>query len=214
LDGEADVSNPKDYRIEIKVKNNRLLTKMEKAGYASVAKFAEALGVNRDVIDRIVRMRSAALDEEGYYRPEALKIAEFLNCTPQDIYPPAQMRGTMKKNTAQITANANEVDSLTSSLRTLAFSPEKKLILDGAKQVLKAAMLRLTPREQRVLDLRYGLTYGEEKTLEEIGAMFGVNRERIRQIEMKALRKMKHPERSKELRANLNELSVDPLEQK
>ena len=208
------MSEPKDYRIEIKVKNNRLLTKMEEAGYASVAKFAEAIGMYRSKIDRIVKMKSAALDEEGYYRPEAVQIAEFLKCTPQDIYPPAQMRGTMKENTAQVTANANEIDSLTSSLRTLAFSPEQKLILNEAKQALKTAMLTLTPREQRVLDLRYGLTYGEEKTLDEIGEIFGVGRERIRQIEQKALRKMKHPERSRELRANINELTIDPLEQK
>ena len=208
------MAEPKDYRIEIKVKNNRLLTKIEGAGYSSVAKFADTIGMNRTVIYRIVSMKSAALDEEGYYRPEALRIAKFLNCTPQDIYPPAQMRGTMKENKAQITANANEVDSLTSSLRTLAFSPERKMILDEAKQVLKAVMMTLTPKEQRILDLRYGLTYGEEKTLDEVGAMFGVSSERIRQFESKALRKMRHPSKSKELRANLNELTIDPLEQK
>lgn len=208
------MAEPKDYRIEIKVKNNRLLTKIEGAGYSSVAKFADTIGMNRTVIYRIVSMKSAALDEEGYYRPEALRIAKFLNCTPQDIYPPAQMRGAMKENKAQITANANEVDSLTSSLRTLAFSPERKMILDEAKQALKAVMMTLTPKEQRILDLRYGLTYGEEKTLEEVGAMFGVSRERIRQQEMKALRKMRHPSKSKELRANLNELTIDPLDQK
>ena len=208
------MAEPKDYRIEIKVKNNRLLTKIEGAGYSSVAKFADTIGMNRTVIYRIVSMKSAALDEEGYYRPEALRIAKFLNCTPQDIYPPAQMRGTMKENKAQITANANEVDSLTSSLRTLAFSPERKMILDEAKQALKAAMMTLTPKEQRILDFRYGLTYGEEKTLDEVGAMFGVSRERIRQQEMKALRKMRHPSKSKELRANLNELTIDPLDQK
>ena len=208
------MAEPKDYRIEIKVKNNRLLTKMEAAGYPSVAKLAEAIGMNRTVIYRIVSIKSTALDNEGYYRPEALRIAEFLNCTPQDIYPPAQMRGTMKENKAQITANANEVDSLTSSLRTLAFSPERKMILNEAKQALKAVMMTLTPKEQRILDLRYGLTYGEEKTLDEVGAMFGVSRERIRQQEMKALRKMRHPHRSKELRENLDELTIDPLEQK
>ena len=208
------MAEPKDYRIEIKVKNNRLLTKIEGAGYSSVAKFADTIGMNRTVIYRIVSMKSAALDEEGYYRPEALRIAKFLNCTPQDIYPPAQMRGAMKENKAQITANANEVDSLTSSLRTLAFSPERKMILDEAKQALKAVMMTLTPKEQRILDLRYGLTYGEEKTLDEVGAMFGVSRERIRQFESKALRKMRHPHRSKELRANLDELTIDPLDQK
>ena len=208
------MSDPKDYRIEIKVKNNRLLTKMEAAGYPSVAKLAEAIGVGRGIIDRIVKMKSAALDDEGYYRPEALRVAEFLNCTPYDIYPPAQMRGTIKENTAQITANANEVDSLTSSLRTLAFSPERKMILDEAKLALNGVLMTLTPREHRVLDLKYGLTNGEPMTNEEIGKLFGITGGGIFQIEQKAIRKMKHPERSRELRANLNELTVDPLEQK
>ena len=57
----------------------------------------------------------------------------------------------------------------------------------------------LTNREQRVLTLRYGLEDGRGRTLEEVGKEFGVTRERIRQIEAKALRKMRHPSRSKQL---------------
>ncbi|HZT08539.1 MAG TPA: RNA polymerase sigma factor RpoD [Chloroflexota bacterium] len=57
----------------------------------------------------------------------------------------------------------------------------------------------LTPRERRVLDLRYGLGTGRQHTLDEIGAELGVTRERIRQIEAKALRKLRHPTRSKQL---------------
>ena len=206
--------NPKDYRIEIKVRNNRLLTKMEEMGYTNVSKLADEIGINRMTIYRIISMKSAALDDEGYYKPEAIQIAEFLKCTPQDIYPPAQMRGTITRNTAQITANANEVDSLTSSLRMVAFSPERKMILDESKKALKAVLLTLTPREQRIVDLRYGLTNGEEKTLEEVGVLFGVSRERIRHIEKKALRKMRHPSKSRELQTILNDLTVDPLDQK
>ena len=203
------MAEPKDYRIEIKVKNNRLLTKMEGAGYPSVAKFAEAIGMNRHTIDRIVQMKSAALDEEGYYRPQALQIAKFLNCTPQDIYPPAQMRGAMKENKAQITANANEVESLTSSLRTLALSPERKMIISEAQVAVKQMLLELTPKEHRVIDLLYGLTYGEEMTLDRIGETLGVSRERVRQIEGKALRKMKWRHRSQKMRAALKVLTSD-----
>ena len=57
----------------------------------------------------------------------------------------------------------------------------------------------LTPREARVLRLRYGLDDGKARTLEEVGREFNVTRERIRQIEAKALRKLRHPSRSKKL---------------
>jgi RNA polymerase primary sigma factor len=61
----------------------------------------------------------------------------------------------------------------------------------------------LTPREERVIKMRFGLEDGSEHTLEEVGQSFQVTRERIRQIEAKALRKLRHPLRSHKLRAFL-----------
>ena len=65
---------------------------------------------------------------------------------------------------------------------------------------LKEALDTLHPREQQVLKLRFGLEDGQVRTLEEVGREFNVTRERIRQIESKALRKLRHPSRSKRLR--------------
>jgi RNA polymerase primary sigma factor len=62
-------------------------------------------------------------------------------------------------------------------------------------------LITLTPREERVIKMRFGLEDGTERTLEEVGQAFGVTRERIRQIEAKALRKLRHPGRSRQLRA-------------
>ncbi len=72
----------------------------------------------------------------------------------------------------------------------------KQLLRGQISEVLST----LTPREQRVLQLRFGLEDGRSRTLEEVGKEFGVTRERIRQIEAKALRKLRHPSRSRKLR--------------
>ena len=61
----------------------------------------------------------------------------------------------------------------------------------------------LTPREERIVRMRFGLGMNSDHTLEEVGQQFLVTRERIRQIEAKALRKLKHPSRSRELRSFL-----------
>ena len=68
------------------------------------------------------------------------------------------------------------------------------------KEQLEEVLDTLTPREEKVLRLRFGLEDGRARTLEEVGKVFGVTRERIRQIEAKALRKLRHPSRSKKLK--------------
>ena len=68
------------------------------------------------------------------------------------------------------------------------------------KEQLMDVLNTLTPREEKVLRLRFGLEDGRARTLEEVGGVFDVTRERIRQIEAKALRKLRHPSRSKKLK--------------
>lgn len=68
------------------------------------------------------------------------------------------------------------------------------------KEQMQEILEQLTERERRVLEMRFGLTDGIGRTLEEVGQEFGVTRERIRQIEAKALRKLRHPQRSRKLR--------------
>ena len=68
------------------------------------------------------------------------------------------------------------------------------------REQIREVLHTLTPREEQVLKLRYGLEDGRTHTLEEVGKKFNITRERIRQIEAKALRKLRHPSRSKRLK--------------
>ena len=81
-----------------------------------------------------------------------------------------------------------------------ALAPAEAASREMLKEALAAVLETLTPREARVLTLRYGLEDGHPRTLEEVGREFDVTRERIRQIETKALRKLRHPQRSKRLK--------------
>src|SRR5882672_7732503 len=90
-------------------------------------------------------------------------------------------------------------------------SPSDAVINLNLKEQTSSVLKALTPREEKVIKMRFGLDDGSEHTLEEVGQSFAVTRERIRQIEAKALRKLRHPSRSRKLRAFLEGPSRDYL---
>jgi RNA polymerase primary sigma factor len=98
------------------------------------------------------------------------------------------------------------------------FSPSDTVASNDLKEKVREILKTLTPREEKVLKMRFGIDVASEHTLEEVGKDFSVTRERIRQIEVKALRKLRHPSRSKRLRSffdkELEEVlaSDDPIE--
>ena len=85
-----------------------------------------------------------------------------------------------------------------------AVQPLDVAIQSGLRDAMTRALEGLTPREERVLRMRFGLGTNTDHTLDEVGRTFSVTRERIRQIEAKALRKLKHPARARALRSFLD----------
>jgi RNA polymerase primary sigma factor len=82
--------------------------------------------------------------------------------------------------------------------------PVESAIHSNLRETTTRVLATLTPREERVLRMRFGIGMNTDHTLEEVGQQFNVTRERIRQIEAKALRKLKHPSRSRKLRSFLD----------
>ena len=83
-------------------------------------------------------------------------------------------------------------------------SPSDAAIKLSLEEQTASLLKTLPPREERIIKMRFGMEDGSEHTLEEVGNSFAVTRERIRQIEAKALRKLRHPSRSRKLRAFLD----------
>ncbi|HEY9146839.1 MAG TPA: sigma-70 family RNA polymerase sigma factor, partial [Thiobacillus sp.] len=84
-----------------------------------------------------------------------------------------------------------------------AVSPVDAATMEGLAEATQNMLAGLTPREAKVLRMRFGIDMNTDHTLEEVGKQFDVTRERIRQIEAKALRKLRHPSRSETLRSFL-----------
>lgn len=91
-------------------------------------------------------------------------------------------------------------------------NPTKEISSELLREDMAEVLCTLSPRERDVLMLRFGMDDGRQRTLEEVGTLFGVTRERIRQIEAKALRKLRHPNRSKRLREYVDVTATDTLE--
>jgi RNA polymerase primary sigma factor len=92
---------------------------------------------------------------------------------------------------------------------TAGVSPADAMIRVNLKEQTASVLRTLNPREERIIKMRFGLEDGSEHTLEEVGQNFQVTRERIRQIEVKALRKLRHPSRSRRLRAFVDRKTFD-----
>jgi len=151
-----------------------------------------------ETIKRLVRVQRSLIQELGR-EPEVEEIAEEMGI------PVEKVREIQKISQEPVSLEKPIGEEEDSHLGDFipdddAMSPADQVAYTLLKEQLIEAMSGLTPREENVLRLRFGLDDGRQRTLEEVGREFNVTRERIRQIEAKALRKLRHPSRSKKLK--------------
>ncbi|MEI6633369.1 MAG: RNA polymerase sigma factor RpoD [Chlamydiota bacterium] len=154
-----------------------------------------------ETINKLVRASKKLVQEYGK-EPSPDEIAEEMEL------PVEKVRGIMKIAQHPISLQTPIGDSNDSHFGDFiedkgAESPAMATGYALLKEQIEGVLKTLTPREQRVLTLRFGIGDGSPRTLEEVGRVFSVTRERVRQIEAKALRKMRHPTRSRKLRGFL-----------
>ena len=155
-----------------------------------------------DRIHKLVKVSRRMLPHLGR-QPTETELADEMGITPE------QVREIIKVSRDPLSLEmpiGEEEDFLLGDLLEdkEAISPLDAALLAARHKDVEEILQCLTARERRVLQLRFGLIDGSERTLEEIGKRFGVTRERIRQVEANAFRKLRHPSRSKKLRDYMN----------
>ena len=155
-----------------------------------------------ETINKVIRVSRQLLQELGH-DPSAEEIAEEMGI------PVDKVRDILKIAQEPVSLETPIGEEEDSHLGDFipdedASEPSEAASFSLLKEQLMEVLETLTPREKKVLELRFGIVDGRTRTLEEVGKEFNVTRERIRQIEAKALRKFRHPSRSKKLRDFLN----------
>ncbi len=158
-----------------------------------------------ETINKIIRTSRQMLNELGY-EPTPVEIATRLSM------PVDKVRKVMKIAKEPVSLENPVGDEDGSALGDFiedktAILPLDATIQSNLREVTTRILSSLTPREERVLRMRFGIGMNTDHTLEEVGQQFHVTRERIRQIEAKALRKLKHPSRSRKMRSFLSSSS-------
>ncbi len=151
-----------------------------------------------ETLNKVIRTSRQLMQELGR-EPTPEEIAEQMDM------PPDKVEKILKLNRGPISLQTPVGDEEDSQLGdfiedTTAVSPADAVISRSLKDQTRKVLATLTPRQERVLRLRFGIDENADHTLEEVGQDFGVTRERIRQVEAKALRKLRHPSRAKRLR--------------
>ena len=155
-----------------------------------------------ETINKVIRVSRQLLQELGH-DPSAEEIAEEMGM------PVEKVRDILKIAQEPVSLETPIGEEEDSHLGDFipdedASEPSEAASFSLLKEQLMEVLDTLTPREKKVLELRFGIVDGRTRTLEEVGKEFNVTRERIRQIEAKALRKLRHPSRSKKLKDFLN----------
>ena len=155
-----------------------------------------------ETINKVIRVSRQLLQELGH-DPSPEEVAEFMNIPVERV---REILKIAQEPVSLETPIGEEEDSHLGDFipDEEASEPSEAASFTLLKEQLVEVLGTLTPREAKVLKLRFGIEDGRTRTLEEVGREFKVTRERIRQIEAKALRKLRHPSRSKKLKDFLN----------
>ena len=188
----------KDYVLQIKIKNAPMLNIMRAHGINTAAELHRASGVCQGSIGNLLNLKQAPINKSGRWSEPVLKIAEYLRVTPDMLFPEQHLTKALKRNTIEGEVTFEEMGQLvsTAGINYISESIENETRNERLDK-LEECLGTLAAREREILEMRFGINRypGGGKTYEQIAQKFAVTRERVRQIEQKALRKLRMPHR-------------------
>jgi RNA polymerase sigma factor (sigma-70 family) len=194
-----------DLLVQSRFRNNILWTAMNGRTAAEICRVAGL--AHPTTFGGYLNLKISPLRKDGTYAAEAHRIATYFKTLPEDLFPKSLYALSLPTVVNREYASESVGLMLAKGLPSLLPSPQQLVEHAQLSEAVDGALLKLTPREDFVIKLRFGLNGNHEHTLDEISQSIGVNSERIRQIEAKALRKLRNPVISRNLRpfnANIN----------
>lgn len=186
----------KEFEVTIKVRNNLLIQRREELGLSSV-RFAEAVGIRYEMYCSLESMRLDPIGARGW-RPAVLKIAEYHGVGPDELFPPSIC--AVKNPTVVRQISSEQIHTFLSEYQQrAALPPDVEVEIQDERACLDRALKKLSLRERKIIALLHGLNGEMCQTAEEVAVRFGVTSARIRQLEIRALRKIRYFPRFKEL---------------
>ena len=185
----------KDYRVKITIRNDRILSKIE-SEYASVKNFCMAMNLDYQRITDLIRGTSP-INAKGEIKELVKKLMEVLGCTIDELFTEKQLKGFVSHNKFETKVEEKDLMKIKQDIKPLELGMMEQ---DVTKVLNKIFHKFLTPREERVIRMRFGIGTWSDSTLAEVGLQFEVTQERIRHIEQNAMKKLSSPEVINELR--------------
>jgi len=206
-DVEASTQRP-DLRLELKVKNSRLW-------HAIYDRYGSVAGLCREVpklrtkhndVGKLLRFKESPWTKHGELRTLGYTLVKILEIPPEELFPPRLYQELWEsERVLEVRSFSALPDAIQKEIRLLPApepeNPIETLNREELKERLGQVFCMLTYREREILKLRFGIGERREYSLEEVGNIFKIGRERVRQIEATAIRKLQHPARSRHLKA-------------
>ncbi len=182
----------KDYRVELKVKNNLLWQAIIATGCSNVSQFSKRYGVWPGAIYNYLNLKRTPINKDGSWRKDALHLGDIFKTSPENLFPPQHVWEGLLKNTGVLEMSWEDIERLPMSAAAMLtdnHTPETEAMEEDTRSALLDSLNGLGPRDRLIIEGRFGL-YGEPKTFEQLGDELGVSMERIRQIECRVMRKL------------------------
>jgi hypothetical protein len=191
------VSEVKELRFEMRIRNNRLLKLKESTGL-TVPAFCDAVGISMGVYYELVNLRASPRRKDTRWREGVVKLSEYAGILPEDLFPPVVEAVKESKIVKELSGENVQLflERVHPTLQQLP-TPDEVCAQRELEEKTQDLLASLSAVEREVIERRFGFTRSGAETLAQIADSRGVTSQAIRGIESRALRKMRHPSRAK-----------------